>query len=273
VYTDLRKIQSINNQRIHMYSQSTYTFFIFIIIQSLIFSNPIAATFTTTFKMIKLTYFDIEGAAECVRLSLLLSGTPFEDIRVSFNDWPAMKPTTPNEQLPIMTIGDDPTVKTQSKAMLRWIGMTKSSTLYPPEKVFDIEEVIGDLEDMNRVYTPAQYMGMRPSTFGYPEGFQSTAEGKKLTETMRTTFVKEHLPTLIKRLTDKMSKHGGPFLVAGAEPTIADCLAVPMLRGLTRGHVDYIDPKCLDAYPEIVSYIKAFCALEPIKGRYTNGVY
>jgi glutathione S-transferase len=226
-----------------------------------------------TLKMIKLTYFDIEGVAECVRLALLLSATPFEDVRVSFQDWPAMKPSTPNGQLPLMTIDDDSSVKTQSKAMLRWVGMTKSSTLYPIEKVFDIEEVIGDLDDLYRVYMPAQYIGMRPTAFGYPEGYQTTEEGKKLTESMRTTFVKECLPGFMKRLTDKMSKHGGPFLVAGTEPTVADCVAVPMLRGLTRGVVDYIDPNCLDAYPEIVSYIKNFCALEPIKGRYTDGLH
>jgi glutathione S-transferase len=116
-------------------------------------------------------------------------------------------------------------------------------------------------------------MGMRPTMFGYPEGFQSTEEGKKLIETMRTTFVMEHLPTFMKRLTDKMSKHEGPFLIAGTEPTIADCMAVPILSSFTRGHVDHIDSKCLDAYPEIVSYIKAFCALEPIRSRYTNGIY
>jgi hypothetical protein len=32
--------------------------------------------------------------------------------------------------------------------MLRWVGMSKSSTLYPPENIFDTEEVIGDLEDL-----------------------------------------------------------------------------------------------------------------------------
>jgi prostaglandin-H2 D-isomerase / glutathione transferase len=63
-------------------------------------------------KIIKLTYFDIEGATEAVRLPLLLSGTRFDDVRVLYSDWPVMKRTTPNGQLPIMTISDDPPVKT-----------------------------------------------------------------------------------------------------------------------------------------------------------------
>ena len=223
---------------------------------------------------IKLTYFDIEGVAEAVRLALVLSGTPFEDVRVQFPDWPAMKPSTPNGQLPIMTIGgDDANVKTQSKAMLRWVGMTKSKTLYPTEKVFEIEEIIGILEDLQRAFMPAHYIGMRPASFGHPEGFQSTEEGKKLTELMRTKFVKEELPKYIKHLTDKMENHGGPFLVAGTEPTVADCVAVPLLRSFTRGIMDHVDPHCLDAYPTIVTYIKNFCALEHVKGRYNNGIY
>ena len=245
-----------------------------VLLHSLFLRNTFAASFSTMSNTIKLTYFDIEGVAESVRLALLLSATPFEDVRVPFSEWPAMKPTTPNGQLPIMTIGgDDTNVKTQSKAMLRWVGMTKSNTLYPTDKVFEIEEMIGNLEDLQRAFHPAHYMGMRPENFGYPEKFQSTEEGKKLIESMRTKFVKDELPKYIKCFTDKMEQHGGPFLVAGSEPTVADCAAVPVLRMLTCGFVDNVDPTCLDAYPTIVTYIKNFCALEPVKGRYNSGIY
>ena len=36
---------------------------------------------------IKLTYFDIEGAAEKVRLALVIAGVPFEDDRIEFSKW------------------------------------------------------------------------------------------------------------------------------------------------------------------------------------------
>jgi prostaglandin-H2 D-isomerase / glutathione transferase len=227
---------------------------------------------------IKLTYFDIEGLAEAVRLALLLSNTPFEDIRISFSEWPALKPSTPNGQVPIMTIGDDTSdAKTQSKAMLRWVGMTKSSTLYPAEKVFDIEEAIGDLDDLQRAFSPVQTMGMSPSNFGYPSGFQSTEEGKQLIESLRTKFFTDELPKYIQRLEKKLSQHGGPYLVAGSEPTIADCAAIPVLRGFTRGLLDQsdpsIDPTRLDQYPTIIAYIQNFCSNEAIQGRYTDGVH
>jgi glutathione S-transferase len=62
-----------------------------------------------------------------------------------------------------------------------------------------------------------------------------------------------------------ITAHGGKFLVRGEDPTIADCIAVPLLRSFTCGFIDHIDPKCLDGNPVIVKYIKDFCTLEPIQ--------
>jgi hypothetical protein len=63
---------------------------------------------------IKLTYFDIEGAAEPTWLALALAGQEYEDDRVKFlPDWTELNPKTPYSQLPLMTIDDGP-VRTQS---------------------------------------------------------------------------------------------------------------------------------------------------------------
>ena len=52
----------------------------------------------------KLTYFNLEARAEWIRWIFLQVGVPFEDIRVPFQDWPAMKPTTPFGCLPILEV-------------------------------------------------------------------------------------------------------------------------------------------------------------------------
>jgi len=39
----------------------------------------------------KLTYFNIRGKGELVRLVFAAAGVDFEDDRVEFFDWPAMK--------------------------------------------------------------------------------------------------------------------------------------------------------------------------------------
>jgi glutathione S-transferase len=221
---------------------------------------------------IKLTYFDIEGAAEPTRLALTLAGKEFEDDRVKFPEWKDLKPKTPYGQLPIMTIDDGP-MKTQSMAMLRWAGATFSETLYPRDNMFEIEEAIGVIDDMTKFWQPKVYMAMSPQNYGRSEDFAKTDEGKELIKTMRTEWIKNDLPTFLGRIEGLLDKSGGKWLVAGLDnPTIADCYAIPQLRAFTKGHIDHVDTKCLETHPKVVDYVKRFCDLPPIKGRYTNGV-
>ena len=217
---------------------------------------------------IKLTYFDIEGVVECVRLALVLSNTEFEDIRVKFPEWKEMKPNMPYGQLPVLQIDDGP-LYAQSKGLLRYVGATYSKTLYPTDKLLAIEEAIGVTEDLQRSWVPA----FAPSKKLVPEGFFDTEEGKLKIKQLREEFLAEDLPKFMKYLTALLQKNGGKWLASSDEPTIADCFALPIIRAWTRGHVDYIPTTCLDPYPEIVDWIKRFCALEQIKGRYNNGIF
>ncbi|KAJ8302258.1 hypothetical protein KUTeg_021245 [Tegillarca granosa] len=50
----------------------------------------------------KLTYFAGRGRGELSRLLFAVSGTKFEDVRVEFPDWPALKPKTPLGSLPLL---------------------------------------------------------------------------------------------------------------------------------------------------------------------------
>jgi glutathione S-transferase len=220
---------------------------------------------------IKLSYFDIEGAAEPIRLALVLAGIDFEDDRIKFPEWAALKPTTPYGQLPLMTIDDGP-VRTQSGAMLRYVGGL-SNTLYPKDKVFDIEEAMGVCDDMDKSWQPCFYMGMRPTIYGQTEGFQNTDEGKALVQSMREKFVQEDLPKHLTHLTALLERNNGQWLASTEGPTIVDCKAIVTLRSWTRGHVDHVPTNCLETHPKIVEYIQRFCALDPIKGRYTSGVF
>ncbi|KAG8231881.1 hypothetical protein J437_LFUL009730 [Ladona fulva] len=68
----------------------------------------------------KLTYFDVRALAEPIRYLLAYGGIEFEDHRVAFEQWPAMKNTTPYGKLPIMEV--DGEVIHQSPAMARYLG-------------------------------------------------------------------------------------------------------------------------------------------------------
>lgn len=238
---------------------------------------------------LKLTYFDIEGVAEPVRLALALAGVPFEDVRVKFPDWPELKPKTPYGQLPILQIDDNPEVMTQSGAMLRYCGkvFTDSAnygSLYPDDKLYEIEQVIGLVTDLNNAFTPALSIAIRPILLGYAEGFQSTDEGKLRTEQLRTTFCESILPIflayfddMLQKSQDYNKKNGASdsdnyWLVPGTSPTIADCFAVPYLRRYSRGYIDYIPSNCLETHPRVVQYLERFCALPEIQGRYPDGI-
>merc|ERR1711981_1090359 len=51
---------------------------------------------------IKLTYFDGKGRGELIRLILTYGGEPWEEDRISFEEWPELKPKTPLGTLPIL---------------------------------------------------------------------------------------------------------------------------------------------------------------------------
>jgi glutathione S-transferase len=53
-----------------------------------------------------LTYFDVRGRAEVVRLILEETGTPYRERRVTMEEWPALKPALPFGQLPSYEEGE-----------------------------------------------------------------------------------------------------------------------------------------------------------------------
>eukprot|EP00977_Amphora_coffeiformis_P001144 scaffold243_cov175-Amphora_coffeaeformis.AAC.2 len=242
---------------------------------------------SSSMEKIKLTYFNIEGVAEPMYVSIF-GGIEYEDERIAFDQWKDMKPKMPFGQLPVLTINDGP-MQTQSMAMLRWVGMMqqqqqqkqqssshsdKSSLLYPvndPAAVYKIEEAMGVVEDLRKSWTPCLAMGRAPLTYGHPEGFFDTADGQARIQQVRELWVRETFPLYAQQLQGLLAKYNGQWLASTEAPTIVDCVAVVFLRGFTKGHVEHVPVDLLDAYPPLVDYVKRFCALLP--GRYTDGLH
>ncbi|CAM9153105.1 unnamed protein product, partial [Ectocarpus fasciculatus] len=82
----------------------------------------------------KLYYFDIPGKAEAARLACQYAGYPIEDVRLSREEFLAMKEAgrLPFGQVPVMDIGDG-TMIGQSAAIMRYLG--KKTGLYPSDDV------------------------------------------------------------------------------------------------------------------------------------------
>lgn len=180
-----------------------------------------------------------------------------------------------------MTIDNGPMIS-QSGAMLRYVAsLDTSGALYPPTKLVQIEQAIGILQDLSSAWKPSLYTSMRPTHYGYEENFPTTDKGKQVIQQLRTDFITNDLPKYLQYLNDllqqnKGSGDGPTWLCGGDTPTIADCLAIPIIRNFTRGHIDHVAVDCVvncqTAGPEIVQYVERFCALPEIKGRYSNGL-
>ena len=217
---------------------------------------------------IKVTYFNIEGAAEKVRLALTLVGLKFEDERIAFQDWPALKPTLPNGQMPVMVVNDK--MHSQSPAMMRWIARQGDGSLYPTDNsdlCMDIDTLIGLHDDDSRAFGPALYINMMPQKYGYSSDFASTEEGKALVKSLRNSYMENDFPRYMEHLSKAVTASGGPFL-CGAKPTLADLFWLPRIRQLSSGVLEHISTDAVDKYPQVTAWRDALMTVPEIKAWY-----
>jgi len=217
---------------------------------------------------IKLTYFNIQGVAEKVRLALALGGITFVDERVDFSQWTAMKPTTPFGQLPLLTVDGAPPVS-QSDAMLRWAGrlatMHKGVPLFADDDALAIDEALGLVADLNTEWRTPVFIGMNPAAFGYAKEFKGTPEHMEVVKAIREKWMAENFPKFMGFVTARVK--GGGFM-AGDTVTIADCALIPALARFTSGSVDHVPATCMEAFPEVAAYIERFMALPEVAAYY-----
>ena len=210
-------------------------------------------------------------------MALALAGVDYVDERLVFEDWKELKPKTPYGQVPILTLNDNEDDKrAQSGAILRFVANTYApDTLYPKESILEIEEVMALLDDMKHSFQPCFFMGRVPEKYGHPEGFGKTEEGKELVKTLRIRWMEQEFPKFMGYLERWLDKNDNKWLATkGEQPTLADCVVVPYLRMFTKGFVDHIPTDVLEKnHPKLAEYVKRFCALPQIQGRYTDGLH
>jgi len=99
---------------------------------------------------IKLTYFNIPGRAELIRLILAQAEVSFTDERITREEFVALKPSLPNGQLPVLNFNG--TVLSQSIAIARFLaneyGLAGKSNL---EKA-QVDELVDTMMDLFNGY-------------------------------------------------------------------------------------------------------------------------
>ncbi|CAM9421625.1 unnamed protein product [Laminaria digitata] len=192
-----------------------------------------APTSTTS---LTLTYFNFAGPAEPVRMALAMTGQPWEDKRISFDEFAALKPGLPNGQVPILEVGGK--VLPQSGAQLRYVG--KLAGLYPedPEEAAFADAAVDSVADNHMKLAPA---------------IQQKDQAKKME--MRQDMVRDFLPNWLGNLEKALAKAGGSYF-AGDKLSIGDIAVVARLVWLKNGSLDGIPTTIVDEYPLLSALIE-----------------
>ena len=217
---------------------------------------------------LRLQYFNIEGPAEKIRLALSIANIPFTDDRVVFDQWQAIKPTTPYGQLPLLHVDDDAKCLAQSDAILLYCGRLANDagvSLYDASKQTEIDEALGLVDDMLVNWRACLYIGMNPKSLGHAEEIKGTPEHDALIRTMRERWMAEEFPRYVGFFNKRFAK--SKYLV-GDEVTIADCALIPQLRRFCSGGIDHVSKDCLEQYPELKAYYDRFHAIPQVAAWY-----
>jgi len=213
----------------------------------------------------KLTYFNIAGAAEKVRLAFHLNGIAFEDERINFEQWKDIKPTTKFGQVPMLVLPDGMEMA-QSLAMMMYVArLNPSSGSYPADPVaaMRVDEMIGLAQDFDKSVLPSLYLNMMPAMFGFPADWPKTPEGQAQVKAVREDFVANKLPERVAHYVRALETTGS--FLCGDTPTIADCYVFAQLKSITKGVMDHIPTTCLDEYPAIQAWMARFAAIPAIE--------
>ncbi|CAM9967048.1 unnamed protein product, partial [Pylaiella littoralis] len=200
---------------------------------------------------ISLTYFDIPGPAEAIRLAFYVGDVQFEDKRVSRDEFAKLKagksnhwfpiqqqyPGLPFGQLPILTV--DGEVFPQSAAILRYAG--KIGKLYPenPIAAGKVDAVIDCMFDIQAAIRPSIY---------------ETNAQRKLG--MRRQLSEVTLPLWLGHLERWLEQAGSTFFV-GDGITIADLVIYTRMKWLRRGVLVGIPSTILEKFPRIRAHSEA----------------
>mmetsp|Transcript_9538 Transcript_9538/g.27006 ORF Transcript_9538/g.27006 Transcript_9538/m.27006 type:complete len:231 (-) Transcript_9538:244-936(-) len=216
-----------------------------------------------------LTYFDMEGLGECVRLALVYNDIEFEDRRIKVSDWsPELKATFPFGQLPVLQV--DGHMLSQSLSILMWAGRHGSGKAFPQDEDtrLRIEQAIYYTEDFDRAWSPPRYFSLVASRwYGHPEGFAKTSDGEATLKQLRARFLAERLPEFMATYSRLIEESGG-FLCTHDEPSIADFRLLPKLRSLMLDGLKFVPADCLAAFPVISAYVERLMAIPKLRAWY-----
>ena len=198
----------------------------------------------------KLIYFDapVSRGEEC-RLALHIAGVDFEDVRIKFDAWPALKPQTPYGAMPVLELpGQAPLAHTN--AILLLIG--RRHGLHPSDDIeaAQHEGMMQHVEDLRGVVGPTLRM--------------AEAERKAAREAIAANY----LPAWAQA-AEKNIPAAGPFF-GGAKLNVVDLKLHMAVRWFIGGKVDHIPATIFSGYPKLMRVHDAVRDHAGVKGWYAK---
>ncbi|MCX5744527.1 MAG: glutathione S-transferase family protein, partial [Proteobacteria bacterium] len=184
---------------------------------------------------LQLTYFDSPGRAEPIRVALFIAKIPFEDRRLKFPEFGALREqgAFPLGSVPALAV--DGRTLVQTSAILRYVARLGQTDLYPADPLAGLI-VDSALDTFNDTVSHA----MTPSFF------ERDLE-KKLE--MRRALVAGPLALACRYVEGLIEASAGPFLT-GATLTIADLVLGDAVKSYRSGRLDGLSAETLAPYPK-----------------------
>ena len=199
---------------------------------------------------LRLTYLDVPGYAESIRLALCIGDIPFEDERISYEEVQKRRQEgkLPFGQVPVLHV--DGKLFSQSAGILRWAG--RQSGLYDDERALACDEIEEAMNDIRIALRPQWYgaaLGRDP-TSGEPLVELSDSQKEETLELLCSRV----LPTRLQMLEVRL---GTKDYFCGDQLSTCDLSWYVMCTGLQEGwYCSKVPPSVLDGCPNLVKVAK-----------------
>ncbi|GMS93293.1 hypothetical protein PENTCL1PPCAC_15468, partial [Pristionchus entomophagus] len=190
----------------------------------------------------KLIYFQIRGRGEVARQLFYLTGVPFQDVRISMDEWPAFKTKTPFGVLPVLEVDGQPIP--QSFAIYRYLAKQFEFAGDSPFEALWVDTIA----DQHKEY----FSQIKPAFF-----FEGSEEEKEQIMKHVAEPARDKYYPLLEKVTPDNGSNGH---FVGASLTWVDLLIAE--------HVSILlsqSPQFLNNYPTVLSTVNEVLSTPKLK--------
>lgn len=207
----------------------------------------------------KFFYFNIPGLGEAIRFLLATEGSrKYEDIRVEAKDWGQVKPTMGNFKTMPVLLSPEGKPMSQARALCRLLAKTTvidGKKLYPDDhmEAFYCDELMDAAMDIQKEMA---------KTFALEGEAQLTARQNLFKEGGLCFNITTQVQSLI-------ASHGKEYCVTDYL-TVGDLFLWSFLNTLRCGFLDGVDPKYMNAFPELEKRMQKVASQEKVAAYYAT---